>query len=575
MADQPKIIDMFEVAIVSEAVKIAEGSQNEAVIRIKRNADDERLVRLTVSANCGRLANALLETKNESIEATSDHPDARKLSKLEVADATKASWQTRSAGIKLTNEGKQISVKMARFRCRTPPGKAKLEVVIEDKARPADTWTEVGSCELEILKAAPEAATLLYFAISPDFVLQAGATDVTVEICAPGFSKLRLTRNNEEVPAWNDECQKMAKGLPAKFPDRPSITTVYHLELTRFGAGQREIREDVYRTVQVISPGWNRLALPQGYPTWLFAANLGQGGRRLYGIFIDSNGKATLHSSATGVDNWQEEGGVVPDRMKNSPGVVFDGKLWLIGGSSFDEDAVGDEVWCYEKRGDTSNWEWKEKAELRLGAHGVGKRACHACITATVQGKEAIWLLGGYDNGICYKDVCICDGAKWTKAAEPAWAPRFKHAAAARRRGSDAELWIYGGLDQNHVALSDLWIYADGNWSPRRGPEPSPGQGKAVTLTTAPPLLPIEDDGGITMLGTFLLPDGDNVTVSRILKWRDGNAIWEAEEVGAGWERFAGAAFGMQAISFNGFLFVWTLHRDIERPPRLNVLVSP
>ncbi len=574
MANQPELKGSFEVVVDTAAVQINEQPQNKIVIKVNYTGDDEPLVRLTITATCGREPNALLEGKNENVTVTSDHPDARNLSKQDVKDANKTAWQTKSAGITLTKDRKQLKLTLAGFRCRTPPGDAEIEVAIGAKAASADIWTKFDPRKLSVPKATPQEPTLLYFAISPDFVLQAGATDVWIEICATGFSKVKLTRNNEEVSAWGDECQKLAKGEPAKFKDRPSITTVYHLELTKGAASQKGSSQDVYRTVQVISPGWNRLALPQGYPAWLFVADLGQGGQRLYGIFIDPDGKATLHSSATGVDNWAQEEGAVPNRMKNSPGVVFDGKLWLIGGSSFDEDAVGDEVWCYEKRADTNNWEWEKKAQLGLGANSVGKRACHACITAPAQGKEAIWLLGGYDNGICYKDVWICDGAKWSRAAEPAWPARFKHAAAVRRRVSDADVWVYGGLGDDHAALSDLWMHAGGNWSSIRGPQPSPGQGKAVALTTAPQLHN-GDDSGITMLGTFLLPNSDNVTASRILKWQDGNAIWEAEEVGAGWERFAGAAFGMQAISFNGFLFVWTLHRDIERAPRLNVLVSP
>ena len=160
------------------------------------------------------------------------------------------------------------------------------------------------------------------------------------------------------------------------------------------------------------------------------------------------------------------------------------------------------------------------------------------------------------------------------RGAEPAWSARFKHAATTRGRGKEAELWIYGGFGQNRAALSDLWKHADGKWSSIRGPQPSPGQGKAVALTTASEL-PMGDDGRITMLGTFLLPGGDNVTVSRILKWQGGNAIWEAEEVGAGWERFAGADFGMQAVSFQWVSLRMDAASGYRDTSGLNVLVSP
>ena len=150
MADQPKVIGAFEVAISRQVVKISDAAQNEVVIRINYNSDDERLVRVTVSASCGRQAVALLESKNENVEVTSDHPNSANLVKLDDKDVNKASWQTRSTGIRLNKDRKQINVKVARFRCRTPPGDAKIEVAIDTKAPSDATWTKSGSCGFDV-----------------------------------------------------------------------------------------------------------------------------------------------------------------------------------------------------------------------------------------------------------------------------------------------------------------------------------------------------------------------------------------------------------------------------------------
>jgi hypothetical protein len=79
--------------------------------------------------------------------------------------------------------------------------------------------------------------------------------------------------------------------------------------------------------------------------------------------------------------------------------------------------------------------------------------------------------------------------------------------------------------------------------------------------------------------GTFLDPAGPGETSNRsssvIYEWQWRNQIWEARPVQDGWERFEGSPFYMQAIAFNSFLFVWSLHTAItaSRLPKLNILI--
>jgi hypothetical protein len=584
MNDQVTAQDRFTADLrpgADTALKIGTSTDNKVGIVVTYKGTDKPKVRVTVTVHCGSDPSALLHSTNASIAVTSNLVNSPTFSKSDTTERT-VSWRSRSAGDGLTKNPFFIDLK--NFACSTPPGKAKIDLKAEIEG-PDETFSTAWSKTLDVDKPDPAAAGLAYFTISPNFVLQAGATDVSLSILAKRFKAATLLRNNEQVLAWRDECRKIERGAAVQFVDRPSITTVYRLEVT----DDKDIRQSFDRTVQVISAGWNRLVLPQGYPTWLFVAPdfSGDGGRRLYGIFVDANNKASLHSSATGVDNWREEPGEIPRRMADSPGVVFQNKLWLIGGKSFDEDEAGNEIWCYEQEQDSKTRRWVERKDLRLDrSPELGGRSCHACVVVPVLGgggtiKEDLWLIGGASGGNAFQDVWTCDGQAWKPAEGPPWTGRYKHAAAVRGSGADVEAWVYGGIDQGGNALSDLWVWksrpnGSGEWTKGLPPNPSPGRGKAVTLTAAS-----EPSTGqqrqITMLGTFL-PSGDgNLSVSRIMRWQTNNKIWEAEEVGAGWERFAGAEFSMHAVDFNRFIFVWTLHRrigELRPPPRLNVLVQ-
>lgn len=219
----------------------------------------------------------------------------------------------------------------------------------------------------------------------------------------------------------------------------------------------------------------------------------------------------------------------------------------------------------------------------------MGARACHTCVVVETPkasspptSEEQLWILGGVHRGAVYKDVWTCDGTTWRKVDEN-WDGRYRHAATARRTGTAAEVWVYGGLGGDHERRLDLLVRniltgGGGNWSSGVRPEPLPGDGIAVALATAPRVASGKDRP-LMMLGTFVPPHPGNVSVSRILKWQERNKIWEAEDVGAGWERFEASEFVLQAVAFNNFLLVWTLHASIDdkpfSPPRLNVLVAP
>ena len=55
---------------------------------------------------------------------------------------------------------------------------------------------------------------------------------------------------------------------------------------------------------------------------------------------------------------------------------------------------------------------------------------------------------------------------------------------------------------------------------------------------------------------------------------KEKKLVWEERPVVNGWQQFHGDNFYMQAITFNGFLFVWSLQPDIHQRLKFNVLIS-
>jgi hypothetical protein len=357
------------------------------------------------------------------------------------------------------------------------------------------------------------------------------------------------------------------------------------------------VKETLYRTVQLISPGWNQIALPQGYPTRLFVNQdfSGSGVERLYGIFIDGNGKASLYSSATGVDDWRPEAhGEVPQHMATSPGVAYDNKLWLIGGSCVDANNPGSEVWCYEEDPNTKVRRWNKKSDF---PRDMTARMGHACVVF----RQEIWVLGGYNqqNASSYQDVWCLEKVSvspekynWELVSQKcAWSPRLNPAVVTfQKTQTDSELWIYGGSAKPQSGgLYDLWSTTDGTTWKQKSDTISPDPGTPLGATLVTYSLPDSPGSRISdrllLIGSFLEwapgrqpQDGQqgksgNRVSSFLFEWQSLKLLWEANPAFKGWQQFRGDNFYMQAVAFNGFLFVWSLQPKIESTLKLNILV--
>jgi hypothetical protein len=593
-------------------VKIGENQAggNQILITITNTGARQPKVRVTVNVKCGATPEALLDTKSAKVSASYANLTDNTTDSLSAtsSSADSRSWQISSRGVAV-DSGKKLTIKLSGFESNTPPGNAVVDVVVQifkDNvwSPPADTVPEANRT-LRVSKVAEQHAEpkIHYFTLNPDYVLHAGQTPIALNFYATGFDRLVLFRNNQEVENWpsNDHPKHVDGSIAGTFTDRPSISSTYRLEgkYWKPATPDTEERRTVYRAVQVISPGWNQIALPQGYPARLFV-NMDFSGSdmaRIYGLFIDGAGKTALYSSATGVDDWRPEPGEVPEytdddgirrSLAMSPGVAYKGKLWLIGGSCVNPDSSSSVVWCYELDGQTPERRWRRKANF---PPEMQPRAGHACVVVPRQNRdgkivEDLWVFGGVNNGVELGDVWRMadeDGNKWVRIQPGGtiWPSRHMHAAVSFTPAPDrsTEVWMYGG-NREDVFQTDLWSSSDGGktWKRCMGIFPQPGAPLGATLV-AYNVGEAATTQRLFLAGTFLDPAGPGETSNRsssaIYEWQWRNQIWEARPVPDGWERFEGSPFYMQAIAYNSFLFVWSLHTAItaSRLPKLNILI--
>lgn len=138
--------------------------------------------------------------------------------------------------------------------------------------------------------------------------------------------------------------------------------------------------------------------------------------------------------------------------------VVFQDKLWVLGGQTLPQFAPAKDVFYRDlwHSSDGVRWQRVQPKEPYWSARGmIGG-------SAVFQGR--IWILGGgcYDTPTTarkfYNDVwSSADGVNWTCHTQAApWQPRQYHDVAV----FDGRLWVLEGWNQSN--LNDVWHSADG-----------------------------------------------------------------------------------------------------------------
>jgi hypothetical protein len=211
-------------------------------------------------------------------------------------------------------------------------------------------------------------------------------------------------------------------------------------------------------------------------PTLLLNAN----DQSLYGLFrygSDEKGRTLLFRTENPLAGWSlvasrtdPDGGLVPEEFGSSPGVYFDDKIWLIGGSQIDTANTSNVVCRYDpQKGDAAAWK-------SLGPAKWPRRMGHAVLA--FEGR--IWVMGGCDyTGKALNDVWTLDprngNTEWLpETAKVGWLPRCLFSAAAFQNW----IWLYGGTREpfSDDLYSDLYTF-------KRSPEAPGGTWTKMYIT--------------------------------------------------------------------------------------------
>ena len=178
------------------------------------------------------------------------------------------------------------------------------------------------------------------------------------------------------------------------------------------------------------------------------------GGRKLPGSACSN----AVWSSANGRD-WTLETPAAGWSPRLAPGfIVFKNRMWILGGTSDfyqnNEQTLMNDVWSSE---DGKKWKLElENAPWSKRTHGQA---------IVFDGK--IWVMGGGQRApkaIATNDVwCSEDGVNWTLVTpSAAWKPRLWFSAVVYRD----RMWVLGGWSEEAGNFGDVWHSKDGvNWT--------------------------------------------------------------------------------------------------------------
>ena len=333
----------------------------------------------------------------------------------------------------LFEKGESIEIRLSEVISKTAPGSAELSFA---------TDLSEGTQGFKIAKVA-EVPDIIYFISEPEEGVQnlPGAR-VTLKWRTSKLEKLELTRVGSPDPLRITPINKDEGSYT-----HPTVSVDMVFRLKGYD-GDRPIEREL--SVKVLRAGWYDITNillegDRGYskhenkadtevlqeavkqcslePTLLLNAN----NKFLYAVFRHIFGekeRAFLFRTENPFGPWEfiessvigrPEGIRIPDGFSTSPGVYFDDKLWLIGGSQIDPDIVSNHVWrCDPKIGIWEKW----------GAAKWPARMGHAVLV--YQGK--IWVLGGVDAaGNALNDVWTTDvtANEWTQLkVASSWEPR-------------------------------------------------------------------------------------------------------------------------------------------------------
>jgi hypothetical protein len=158
----------------------------------------------------------------------------------------------------------------------------------------------------------------------------------------------------------------------------------------------------------------------------------------------DGDYRNDVWSSADGI-HWEEVTSRAPWRGRCMHAtVVFDGKIWILGGRR-DMDS-----WWETDFNDV--WYSSDGREWIRATPSAGWSKRYGM--AVVVWDKKIWVMGGsriFRNNEVWSSQ---DGRHWTRFASAGWSPRFSHGAASFRNS----VWVMGGKEGGGTFRNDVWL---------------------------------------------------------------------------------------------------------------------
>ena len=141
-------------------------------------------------------------------------------------------------------------------------------------------------------------------------------------------------------------------------------------------------------------------------------------------------------------------------KLYNHSSVVFDRKMWVIGGYvSIIDDQQG-----HGPKNDVFSSEDGKAWEQDTGSAQFGIRNNHQSVVFDDGGGEKMWVIGGNDRNVANNDVwSSADGVTWDEStATVGFTARSGHTSLVFNNS----IWVIGGNDGN-TYFGDVWSYSN------------------------------------------------------------------------------------------------------------------
>jgi hypothetical protein len=269
---------------------------------------------------------------------------------------------------------------------------------------------------------------------------------------------------------------------------------------------------------------------------------------------------AGIWYSENGFDNWQpvlvgeKTPLTIPLQVAESPGVVFQDKLWLMGGSSYDPNRSTNTVCYYDFRYQTFIDDVAAKdGPLTLWPAELGARMGHALVVSP-DGKQ-LWVMGGYDqSGGTKNDIWMFDGTEWKSLGKPKWEPRCMFGATT----TGDSIWVCGGFQTTPggKTYDDVWKWDAGGWREIR---------PSLTLSQQYCACALQFLGSVYAFTTYFDPT-EQGNKHKISCWQPENTRWAQIGVESTDWALDRDYYSLQTVAYNGCIFIRKLaRRDIDR----------